>query len=226
MKCVCKMGLVALPMLFIFLLELIQVWVNLTKWLPFESGCWPICSRTSFLFFHRAAASGEGSKALQGCWGIIWSDLPHRKTLGFGEQCPQASTSFWSSSCFSVCLFVFPTSHICVLFGFSSTKFTKFQWNTISGLLSEFWGWSVLLGFIVLLFSVWSDCLNFYWQDHVFDLLERGATWGVFCTGKDVSFFFSKLHFPPVYYLNFNFSVTKIFSLVKENVFYVICYIR
>lgn len=45
--------------------------------------------------------------------------------------------------CLFVCLFVFPTSHICVLFGFSSTKFTKFQWNTISGLLSEFWGWSV-----------------------------------------------------------------------------------
>lgn len=129
--------------------------------------------------------------------------------------------------CLFVCLFVFPTSHICVLFGFSSTKFTKFQWNTISGLLSEFWGWSVLLGFIVLLFSVWSDCLNFYWQDHVFDLLERGATWGVFCTGKDVSsFFFSKLHFPPVYYFNFNFSITKIFSLAKENVFYVICYVR
>lgn len=39
-------------------------------------------------------------------------------------------------------------------------------------------------------------------------------------------FFFSKLHFPPVYYFNFNFSVTKIFSLVKENVFYVICYVR
>lgn len=90
MKCVCKISLVALPMLFsFFLFQLIQVWVNLTKWLPFESGWWPICHQASFLCFYCAAESGEGNKAAQGWRSIIWRDLPHHKMLGFLEWRPR-----------------------------------------------------------------------------------------------------------------------------------------
>lgn len=122
-----------------FFFQLIQVWVNLTKWLPFERGWWLICHPTSFLCFYHTAESGEGSKATQGWWRVIWSDFPHHKTFCFLEWCPRhlfpciLHLGFFG--------FFFPTSYVCVLFGFSSTQFTRFRWNPIAGQLSEA-GWS------------------------------------------------------------------------------------
>lgn len=83
---------------------------------------------------------------------LKWLATPQNVRL-FGMM-PQAFISFYSSSWF------FPTSHICVLFGFSSTQFTMFHWNPIAVLMSEFWGWSVLLGFVFHLFSVWFGLLG------------------------------------------------------------------
>lgn len=142
--------------LFFFFFQLIQVWVNLTKWLPFERGWWPICHRTSFLCFYRTAESREGNKATQGWWRVIWSDFPHHKTSGFLEWCLRHLFPCILHLLFFR-IFFSPTSCVCILFGFSSTQFTRFHWNPVAGLLSEA-GWSFWVLYFVfsLVWFAWT----------------------------------------------------------------------
>lgn len=186
---VCKICLAASPVLFIifFLVELIQVWVNLTKWLPFESGCWPICSQTSFLFFHRAAASGEGSKAVQGCSGLMWSNMPRCRTLGFGEWCPRHSFSPGLHLAFFV-FSLFAISAFCLGFQLLDSPCSNETWFLVFCQSSG--GLLVLLGFAFLLFSAQFVLFEFLLgRGCLSDLLDWGVARGGFCHASVFSLF-------------------------------------
>lgn len=72
-------------------------------------------------------------------------------------------------------------------------------------------GWLVILDFVFLLFSVW------------FGLLRGVLLEGHFAVA--MSFFFFKFALLTDVFFQLNFSITKIFSLAKGNLFYEICYV-
>lgn len=168
---------------FFCLFQLIQIWVNLTKWLSFECGRWPICHQTSFLCFYHAAESREENKGTVGWWSIIWSDSHHEVW------------AFWNDGLSVYFLLSFILLGVfCVFFPLPISAFCL----TLHLLSSSYSNKTQLLPFCHSLgagWSFWGLCfMCFTWSSigkrafYVFDLLEGDITWAAFCSGNIFSF--------------------------------------
>lgn len=68
----------------------------------------------------------EGRRTKTQWAGGASSEVTHTMKCGLFGMMPRVFISFYSSSCWSFLCFL-PTSHICILFGFTSTQFLIFQ---------------------------------------------------------------------------------------------------
>lgn len=202
-----------------FLFQLIQIWVNLTKWLPFESGPWPICHRTSFLCFYHAVESREENKDTVGWWSIIWSDS-HHEVWAFWNDAPSVYfLLFFILLSFLCVFFLLSISAFCLCFHLLSSLYS----NKIQLLpFCQSLGAGSSFGGLCFMCFAWSFIGKRFF--YVFDLLEQGITWGGFCSVSIFSFL-KKFALLTNILFQLNFNITNVFSLAKQNLFYTICYI-
>lgn len=203
---------------FFFLFQLIQIWVNLTKWLSFESGRWPICHQTSFLCFYHAAESREENKDTVGWWSIIWSDS-HHEVWAFWNDAPSVYfLLFFIMLDFFCVFFPLPISAFCLglhlLCSSYSNKTQLLPFCQSLGTGWSFWGLCFMCfawPFIGKRFFIYL----IYWRG---TLPESSFAVAVsFLILKKFTLFTSL-----IFQLNFN--ITNVFSLAKQNLFYILLY--
>lgn len=203
-----------------FLFELIQIWVNLTKWLSFECGRWPIRHQTSFLCFYHTAESREENKDIVGWWSIIWSDS-HHEVWAFWNDGPNVYfLLFFIFLGFFCVFFPLPISAFCLTLHLLSSSYSNqtqlLPFCQSPGACWSFWGLCFMCFTWSLIGKRFFNIYLIYWRG----ALPEGDFAVV------ISFLFKKeftLFANVIFQLNFN--ITKVFSLAKQNLFYTFCYI-